>query len=999
MSSPNTKASILLKDGSRSGASASSRSSDIALFGTTKSAVIGKDNKPVSIMHMVSTEAEPYMRSTCFKNLVRAIKENVDLFDTSDLITCMSNELPINTSAASEGAHEACLPILQEALKINNLQPRFFLNKHGKEIKFDESLVNNRPADLFYVSFDCTINAKSIDNRINQSPLQFNFCLNLPQTSRSIPSPTNNNPAPAPASTPAPTSSISQNIDDILNQNLTPTSLTTKLTELKAKATQLESSFTKPPATTTNPPSHINIANSTTSSINSSSAPSIYTFDSSHNPKMNKLIANSNKIVTSYHGSLDFADDQNTFNSVFGHNPLLLHVSNRKNLRAGDSIASSKEIKQILQNYMDKCKLDVFISLCQDDYVGSNFNADDSKSVQAICKKIQSFKMQYQSPSGIKTIHPNILFEKYLNIIPSLPKDPSTWNFVLCMTYYDALTPDLKNRMTEDKFVMPVVTSLISKSDHITALRKVKEQAAESFRNITNEKSRLQQLLLESNITTASKPNHQGRVHFTNNNYHQPTLQHQPTTTTFQPSHTTAPIFNYQPSSTSQAETTMQRYLPTPTNPQYQSTPAPPDNNMSKPKPPTVIKADGLEYPYNPQNPSQISDYPISFRGCYGCGQPTHFRFKEDCPLRQDRSAKKRFWENLWLHKPWTKRRPDNNTPISNNNHYGPPQQPTPTASSFVYQQPSHPHQSGIGRGVNTTTPAWMTSKSSSNIQQLPNTEPTHTVPSSNNSSYTTEERVTKKGRLFALSASIFNQNSKSIRQMPLDLDNGLPGIAIRFTNDIFFLNHVDTCAAMNTGNLLVHQWIISNHPSIVAEYCQFDDSNPFEPISLKCAIEKDGSNIDNKKELDNCLTAVVRYKTPYSFENGTPVTISYGLGKHVAVNAIIGLPTLRQWGADISLSTSTVIANAIKTNFPIEFAAANAQLPDGITFSSSSFIRPPTPTNLPTQATCANIEAGISNDLLNTSDTVDPPCDTIIETTSNGYLQRTVQLATKTDA
>ena len=89
---------------------------------------------------------------------------------------------------------------------------------------------------------------------------------------------------------------------------------------------------------------------------------------------------------------------------------------------------------------------------------------------------------------------------------------------------------------------------------------------------------------------------------------------------------------------------------------------------------------------------------------------------------------------------------------------------------------------------------------------------------------------------------------------MPLDLDNGLLGISIRFVENIAFLTHVDTCAAMNTGNLLVHQWIISNYPSIVIDYCEHDDANPFEPISLKCAIEKDGTNISDKERLGSCL-------------------------------------------------------------------------------------------------------------------------------------------------
>ena len=62
---------------------------------------------------------------------------------------------------------------------------------------------------------------------------------------------------------------------------------------------------------------------------------------------------------------------------------------------------------------------------------------------------------------------------------------------------------------------------------------------------------------------------------------------------------------------------------------------------------------------------------------------------------------------------------------------------------------------------------------------------------------------------------------------MPLDLDNGLPGFLVHFgtcdDNKISMLCHVDTCAAMNTGNLLFHQWIITTYPDVIAEYVQFD--------------------------------------------------------------------------------------------------------------------------------------------------------------------------------
>ena len=65
---------------------------------------------------------------------------------------------------------------------------------------------------------------------------------------------------------------------------------------------------------------------------------------------------------------------------------------------------------------------------------------------------------------------------------------------------------------------------------------------------------------------------------------------------------------------------------------------------------------------------------------------------------------------------------------------------------------------------------------------------------------------------------------------MPLDVDNVLPGIEIWFgtdpANEISFIHHMDTCAAMNTGNLLVHKWLMTQNPELVAEYIQFNDAH-----------------------------------------------------------------------------------------------------------------------------------------------------------------------------
>ena len=70
---------------------------------------------------------------------------------------------------------------------------------------------------------------------------------------------------------------------------------------------------------------------------------------------------------------------------------------------------------------------------------------------------------------------------------------------------------------------------------------------------------------------------------------------------------------------------------------------------------------------------------------------------------------------------------------------------------------------------------------------------------------------------------------------MPLDVDNGLPGVELwlgtKEDDEICVICYLDSCAAMDTGNIRVHQWLMTQHPSIVAEYIQYNDAHPFQPL------------------------------------------------------------------------------------------------------------------------------------------------------------------------
>lgn len=203
------------------------------------------------------------------------------------------------------------------------------------------------------------------------------------------------------------------------------------------------------------------------------------------------------------------------------------------------------------------------------------------------------------------------------------------------------------------------------------------------------------------------------------------------------------------------------------------------------------------------------------------------------------------------------------------------------------------------------------------------------------------EDAPSNRGRLFVMTAPILSHSEERCPPMPLSVDNKLPGCTLRFgktpDDEVSFICHVDTCAAMSTGNLKLHQWIITKFPSIVAEYTQYDDANPFEPIKLAVALQ----GLDGADSMKNKLTAVVRYWTPYKDKDGRHQIISFGLGESIAVNTIVGLPLLIDWEASICFKSNSLSSVLLQRKFPLIYECTKVGIPPGEVFNSEDFVRP----------------------------------------------------------
>ena len=93
----------------------------------------------------------------------------------------------------------------------------------------------------------------------------------------------------------------------------------------------------------------------------------------------------------------------------------------------------------------------------------------------------------------------------------------------------------------------------------------------------------------------------------------------------------------------------------------------------------------------------------------------------------------------------------------------------------------------------------------------------------------------------------------------------------------------------MNVGNIQLHQWIITINPDIVESYIQLYDDNPFKPIFLNCTVGEENNDLKGN------LNSLVTFKTHCKYSNKKNVLLSLGLGKYVALNAIISKTDLKK--------------------------------------------------------------------------------------------------------
>ena len=102
----------------------------------------------------------------------------------------------------------------------------------------------------------------------------------------------------------------------------------------------------------------------------------------------------------------------------------------------------------------------------------------------------------------------------------------------------------------------------------------------------------------------------------------------------------------------------------------------------------------------------------------------------------------------------------------------------------------------------------------------------------------------------------------------------------------------------------------------------------------------------------------MVMYKKRYCDKSGKPMTISFNLCKSVSVNAIIGLPTLKEWKMVLDVDSGIATSKLLGREFKMSLQHAASGFPAEVLFNRTDFVHPRRQTTTGLALLCADSTA-----------------------------------------
>ena len=135
-----------------------------------KTAYVGKDRFPIMILNMASIDDDAWKKSASFERLESSVKGKMDVHISSDLVTAIANDLPIDVTTAYMQSNLVKREVITNMTKVENLTGLAFLSSTGNTVKSLVSVAHkDRLPDITCVKLACILVGSTVDTRIDQN--------------------------------------------------------------------------------------------------------------------------------------------------------------------------------------------------------------------------------------------------------------------------------------------------------------------------------------------------------------------------------------------------------------------------------------------------------------------------------------------------------------------------------------------------------------------------------------------------------------------------------------------------------------------------------------------------------------------------------------------------------------------------------------------------------------------------------------------------------------
>jgi len=190
--------------------------------------------------------------------------------------------------------------------------------------------------------------------------------------------------------------------------------------------------------------------------------------------------------LSTYLGPMNFLDNQASFVSVFGLNPVMLRVSKR--VVDTCAIEDTEYLATKLGNYCDTCQLHLFYDIVKLQFVGTTVY-DTHRMMHNIYLALSSLKLESRVNGKTITLTPDSLYQRFIEFTPLLYPNATSWLFSLVTLFYNALSVELQESIRLDGYILPKNSTLSTLFDQTSALQMLREIAVVAQQSLAIEKS------------------------------------------------------------------------------------------------------------------------------------------------------------------------------------------------------------------------------------------------------------------------------------------------------------------------------------------------------------------------------------------------------------------------------------------------------------------------------------------------------------------------------